>query len=88
MTIQAWLIFTAAQDTAARALNNSSARVEPKLINNALADNLGEGVLVGKRVAPARLLNDPLYQPWYASCSTLPIRTLDSDTLFMPDPEP
>lgn len=84
MTVQAWLIFNDTQRAAAEALNDSSALVIPRLIDNPLADNLGEGVLLGKFVAPGRILNDPYYVRWVPSLSLLPIRAMDSDILFLP----
>ena len=84
MTVQAWLIFTAAERTTAMAFNSPSAAVDPRAIDNVLANNLGEGTLVGKFVCPARLLIDPDYTAFYTYCSSLPIRTLDSDILFLP----
>jgi len=76
----------ATQKAAAMAFNTPSIQIQPRTIANPLADNLGEGVLLGKFVAPARLLNDPDYTAFYTYCSTLPIRTLDSEVLFLPDP--
>ena len=94
MTVQAWIITTSAQRDDAEALNGPDAMVEGREINNTMANSLGEGVLVGKFVLPARLLNDPSYQRW-AEASTdfpdgmgvLPIRTMDSEVLFLPPPE-
>ena len=83
MITQAFLIFDDTQRQAAEALNDDI-KVLPRAIDNPLADQLGEGALVGKFVAPARLLNDPDYARWVDMCSTLPIRTFDSDTLFVP----
>lgn len=51
-------------------------------INNLLANNLGYGTLLGKWVAPARLLNDPEYVRWVDTLGTLPIHVMDSETLF------
>ena len=87
MTVQAWLIFTTAQKDDALAINDTTeqpVRVEPREINNTLANNLGEGTLVGKWVAPARLLNDAMYADFYTLCTPLPIRTMDSEVLFLP----
>lgn len=85
MTVQAWIIMSQAERDAAVALNDTTAKVLPRAIDNPLANNLGEGVLVSKYVAPARLLNDPLYVRWVDTLGTLPIRTMDSDALFVPD---
>jgi len=88
MTVQAWLIFTPADNATVLAMNDpeSGAIVIPREIDNPLANNLGEGVLVGNFVCGARLLNDPDYVPFYEFCATLPIRTMDSDVLFIPPP--
>lgn len=91
MTTQAFLILTPTEKDAALALNPSApglARVAPQEIVNAMADNLGEGVLVGKFVLPARLLNDPAYEAWYDMCGELPVRVFDSEVLFAPPEEP
>lgn len=86
MTVQAWLIYTDADRTAAMALNaGQTVGVNPRKIDNPLANNIGEGTLVGKYVNGARLLNDPMYTAFYAFCSTLPIRTIDSEVLFLPE---
>ena len=90
MTVQAWLIFTGAERAAAMALNDApgsgGVAVNPREIDNTMSNNLGEGVLVGKFVCPARLLNDPEYERWYTMCAAIPIRTMDSDVLFVPPP--
>lgn len=90
MTVQAWLVFTPAQ--AAEAVTASEAtdfKVRPRLIDNPLANQIGDPIVaVGSSVAPARILNDPDYAPvWATSLSGYPIRTLDSDVLFIPAPE-
>lgn len=86
MSVQAWLLMTSEEKDDVIALNNpnSDHSVIPRIIDNPLANNLGEGILVGKYVAPARLLNDPDYSDFYELCSTFPIRTMDSDVLFIP----
>lgn len=90
MTVQAWLIFTPGERDAAIALNDApgsgGVAVIPRLIDNFMADQIGEGVLLGKLVAPARLLNDPEYTRWTEMCSVLPIRVMDSEVLFLPPP--
>jgi hypothetical protein len=84
MTVQAFIVLTSAQSTAAQALNNDNVAVMPQVIDNTMANNLGYGTLVGQFVVPARLLNDPDYAGWVASLGSLPIYVMDSDTLFAP----
>lgn len=91
MTVQAFIIATPAERLSAEALNGPLAAVEGREIDNPLANSLGEGVLVGKYVFPARLLNDPSYTRWAEPSVDFPdgmgallIRVLDSDTLFLP----
>jgi len=87
MTVQAWLVFTPAQRAAAiTASEETDFKVHPRAIDNPLANQLGDPVvIVGNSVAPARILNDPDYAPvWASALSGYPIRTLDSDVLFAP----
>lgn len=86
MTTQAWLLFSPVQSTEVQQLNTPEAAVIPRQIDNVMANNLGEGTLVGQSVAPARLLNDPAYSSFYVYCESLPIRVFDSDVLFVPEP--
>ena len=83
MTVQAWIILTGSEKTDAEALNDGAAAVEARAIDNTMANSLGEGTLVGKFVLPARLLNDASYSRW-SYLSALPIRTMDSEVLFLP----
>ncbi|MCA2377593.1 hypothetical protein ATU3C_12615 [Agrobacterium genomosp. 3 str. RTP8] len=87
MTVQAWILMTPSEKNAATALDDADAMLGAREIANPLANNLGFGVIVGKWVAPARLLNDPLYARWVPSLGALPIHVLDSETIFNPDPE-
>lgn len=88
MTVQAWIIFTPEQRDAAVLLNDDgAAKIFPRYIDNPLANNLGEGVLIGCSVAPARLLNDPDYARWVSTVGQFPIRSLDSEVLFLPSEE-
>jgi hypothetical protein len=87
MTVQAWIIMTQTQRDDATALDDDDAMLGARQIDNALSNNLGQGTLVGKWVAPARLLNDPDYSRWVPTLGTLPIAVMDSDTLFVPPPE-
>ncbi|KQT54643.1 hypothetical protein ASG43_03385 [Aureimonas sp. Leaf454] len=87
MTVQAWLIFTPAQRAdAVQFSETTDFKVDPRVIDNPLAGQLGDAeVAVGKFVAPARILNDPEYGPvWSSRLSTLPIRMLDSEVIFLP----
>lgn len=87
MTVQAFIVLNSTQKDAAIALNTEDAAVNPQLIGNTLANNLGYGTLVGSYVLPARLLNDPLYTSWVPSLGSLAIHVLDSETLFAPLPD-
>lgn len=86
MTVQAYIIMTTAQKTAAELLDNTEQMLGPRQIDNSLANALGEGVLVAKWVSPARLLNDPEYTRWVPEMEGYPIRVFDSETLFLPPP--
>lgn len=88
MTTQAFLLFTDSDVAAVNEVNalDTGVAVIPRQIDNPLANNLGEGVVVGVySVAPARLLNDPEYTAYLEVCGSLPIRVWDSDVLFLPD---
>lgn len=84
MTVQAWIIMDQTQRDAATALDDEEIKLGARQIDNPLANNLGQGTLVGKWVAPARLLNDPDYVRWVPTLGNLPIVVMDSDTLFIP----
>lgn len=88
MTVQAWIILTPQEATDATLLNDQNSSVDPRTIDNPLSNNLGYGALVGKKVVPARLLNDPLYTRWVPTLGGMPIHVMDSDTLFVPSDEP
>lgn len=87
MTVQAWIIMTASEEAAARMLDDASRRLGARRVDHPLADELGLGVLVGRYVAPARLLADPDYAAWVPMLSHLPAATLDSGALFAPTAE-
>lgn len=87
MTVMAFIILTPQQAEDSTELNGGDYNVAPMEITNTLADNLGHGTLVGQFVLPARLLNDPGYAPWVPSLGSLPIHVLDSETIFLPQPE-
>lgn len=80
MTVQTFIIMTAADKTAAQAINDDNAAVMPRLVDNTLAPS----DIAGKWVAPARILNDPAYSRWVASLSVLPRQILDADMIFAP----
>lgn len=84
MTVQAWIVMNSSDKDIAVLLDDGEAALGPREITNTLANNLGYGTLVGEWVAPARLLNDPLYGRWVPTLGALPIHVMDSDTLFPP----
>lgn len=87
MTVQAYIIMTQTERDAGEALNDVDAGLGARQINNSMADNLGRGSMQGLWVSPARLLNDVAYMRWVLTLGLLPIAVLDSETLFLPDPE-
>lgn len=87
MTVQAWITMTQQQRDDATLLDDEEAVLGARQIDNTLANNLGLGTLVGKWVAPARLLNDPEYVRWVPTLGILPISVMDSETLFLPPQE-
>lgn len=87
MTVQAWLVFTPAQVADTLTANEETDfKVIPRAIDNPMADQMGDPIVtVGNSVAPANVLNGPEYGPyWMPLLGALPIRTLDSDVLFLP----
>lgn len=88
MATQAFILVTSAQKGDVDALYDDEAdgNVVPIEIDNPLANQLGEGTLVGSYVFPARVLNDDLYNRYDELCSSYPIYTWDSDVLFTPAP--
>lgn len=84
MTVQAYILMTTAEKDAATLLDDEEVMLGAAEIVNALADNLGLGPLVGKWVAPARLLNDADYTRWLPTLGTMSIHIFDSETLFVP----
>lgn len=84
MAVLAFIVMTTSEKNAATLLDDEEAMLGAREIDNPLADNLGHGILVGKWVAPARLLNDELYARWVPTLGLLPIHVLDSDTIFIP----
>jgi hypothetical protein len=84
MTVQAWIIMTQTERDDATELDDENAMLGARQIDNPLSNNLGQGTLVGRWIAPARLLNDPDYSRWVPTLGILPIAVMDSDTLFIP----
>lgn len=84
MTVQAYILMTTAQKIEAEALDDMSARLGAREIDNPLANNLGYGQIFGMWVAPARLLNDPFYARWVPTLGLLPIHIMDSEVIFIP----
>jgi len=87
MTVQAWIVMTTKEKNSAILLNDKNAALGPREITSPLAINLGYGTLAGHWVAPARLISDPDYARWAKPLGALPIYVMDSDTLFVPQPE-
>lgn len=87
MAVMAIFVLTESQRAAVMALNTNTFKVDPRLIDNPLANNLGYGVLVGKYMLPARIINDPNMTQWYDMLGSLPIYTFDMDVLFVPNPD-
>lgn len=84
MAVLAYIVMTTSEKDDATLLDDQEAMLGAKEIDNPLADNLGLGVLVGKWVAPARLLNDPEYVRWVPMLGLLPIHVFDTETIFIP----
>lgn len=82
--VLAWIVMDEGQKNAAILLDDAEAALGPNLIDNPLANNLGQGTLVGKWVVAARILNDVLYARWVPTLGTYPIAVMDGDTLFIP----
>lgn len=87
MTILAMIRMTTAQRTAAQALDNEDRKIGGRQIDNPLANLTGDGVIVGDWLVAARALNDPDYTAYVALLEDCPIRVIDTDVMFLPDPE-
>jgi len=85
--IMDWRVCTTAEADAMMALNDNTAGVNPRLIDNSAADDLGFGVLLGKKVTPKRLETLPLYSRWHATLLDQQAITADTDALFLPTEE-
>jgi len=92
MTVQACMLLNPTLTAAAIALNPASVavgggQVDPRIVNNPLANNLGAGTVVGFGYLPARLLNNPSYETFFDLLNDQPIYVFDSEVLFLPEPE-
>ena len=101
MTTQNYFVLTSAQRTTAIGLNSEDAAIDPRAVDSASPgsgintnqDATGFGVgdpvaLVGKFVAPVRIVNDPAYlahvPDMVAFLLTLPSALLENETIFLP----
>lgn len=92
MTVQACMLMNPTLTASAKALNPASVavgggQVDPRIVDNPLANNLGAGNVIGFGYLPARLLNNPSYTTFYELLKDQPIYVFDSDVLFLPEPE-
>ncbi len=85
--LMSWIIMTWPEKVAATLFDDEDVRLGAREVTNPLADSLGHGVLLGKWVAPARLLSDPEYVRWVPSLAALPAYEMDSEALFLPPVE-
>ncbi len=87
MAIQSWLIFTPAEGArVVEESENTDFKIEPRVINGQFVGNLDEPLLVaGKFVAPVEVLVGSEYGPVWGPTwvGRLPVRTADSDVLFV-----
>lgn len=101
MATQNYFIMTSAQRTTAMALNGVEQQTDPRAVDaaspgvglnlNGLATGVAAGVavdLVGKYLAPVRIVNDPAYiagvPALVANLNTLPCAILENETVFAP----
>lgn len=86
-----WILMTTAQAEAATALDvpGSGVAFGAKKITSELANNIGQGTLVGGEtdywVEDVHALIDPTMTVYYALCSTYPIITVEPEVLFVPE---
>lgn len=73
-----WLIFTSAQVTNARALNDAARRLEPRLIDNPAHAQFGKFTL------PTDILSAKGFERFNARIDKLPKVTAEPDDLFLP----
>lgn len=90
MDLQAFLLMDQSQCDDVLALwsdEEGVSNVQPFLINNSQADQLGYGTLNDGHhyVAPSVILNDPTQSRYFDLCGTFPIHVMDPTTLFLPD---
>ncbi|NEJ15522.1 hypothetical protein GR211_22145 [Rhizobium leguminosarum] len=85
MPVLAMIIMDGTERAAAMELNEVGVvAVNPRLIDNPLANQLGYGTLLGMYVTGAQLMNDPASERWYEMFSDNDIRVLDSEVIFLP----
>ena len=88
MSEQAWIIMTQIERDRATDLDDENTKLGARFVDNLVADSLGLGILVGKWVAPARLLYDLDYRRWVEVLDMLPVAVINSNMLFSPTTEP
>lgn len=90
MPVQQFIILDGARVTSSRAMNDRQARIEPRLVDTAspgtVVDQDSNVVdLIGKALAPRRIVLDPLYPPvMKVFLANLPFALVNSDTVFLP----
>lgn len=88
MTVFAFTVLTEAQRDAVVAVNGTPAAfgvaINPRLIDNPMADELGFGVLTGSYICQAALRNDETYSAFHEALAAGTIRLLDTDTVIVP----
>lgn len=84
MTIATCVICTTEELEALALLDDETSEIGGRQIDSPLANNLGEGTMVGKWVVSAHALIDPVYVRYYDLLSVLPVRVVDSEILFIP----
>ena len=88
MTVFAFIVLTEAQKDAVLAVNGTpgafGVEINPRLIDNPMADELGYGTLTGAYICQAALRNEETYAPWHEPLAAGTIRLLDTDTVVLP----
>lgn len=86
--ITSLVIVDETQRDAAIALNDELITVDPRLINNPYADNLGYGTLYGKYAFSRNVLISQEYSRWWEMLSGCLIIIADTDFLFSVPQDP